>query len=108
MKRSNIDGPEPFSLSPLLAILPISGNSAKLHDLGASLFARLEKVSAMRTEEGLANERDVHRRLVAEEGMLKTLLDWLSQRDRGTQGSATGKQVLRATISSDEDTTGED
>ena len=102
MRRSIIDGPEPFSLSPLLAILPVTGHSSKLHDLGASLFARFEKVSAMRADEGLANEREAHRRLVAEEGMLKTLLDWLAQLDRGAQSTTLGVESAPADDSSEE------
>ena len=79
MKRSPLAGPEPFSLSPLLALLPHGGEVSRLHHLSASFFARLEKVNRLRSDAVGGEDREAQRRLGAEEGMLRTILDWLAQ-----------------------------
>jgi len=75
--------PDPFSLSPLLALLPSCGTVSRLEGLMPSLFARHEKVLALRDR---ANDRDLDRRLSAEEAMLRQLLDWLSVKPSGGLG----------------------
>ncbi|MFM1846724.1 MAG: hypothetical protein RL417_198 [Pseudomonadota bacterium] len=78
MKRSLYAPPEPFSIAPLLALLPVRGKIGHLESLTSSLFARFEKVVAMRRELGDEVEREVVKRLAAEEAMLKQVLDWLA------------------------------
>jgi hypothetical protein len=67
--------PEPFSLSPLLSLLPAVGSVARLEGLVSSLFARFEAVEALR--EG-ADSEDVRARLTQESAMLRQILDWLA------------------------------
>ena len=78
MKRSIFSPPDPFSLSPLLSLLPVKGDIANLQSLTSSLFARHEAVSALRRELEKSDDRDARRRLVAEETMLKRVLEWLA------------------------------
>jgi hypothetical protein len=74
--------PDPFSLSPLLALLPQPGKIARLESLVSSLFARHEKVEALRNEEVDADDdggsQDRERRYAAEAAMLRQILDWLA------------------------------
>jgi hypothetical protein len=79
MKKPLYSSPEAFSLLPLLALLPVKGNIAKLNDLTTSLFARYEKVHSLQKEaEGApSNDRELLRRLSAEGAMLRQVLDWL-------------------------------
>lgn len=73
--------PEPFSLSPLLSLLPVMGNVARLESLVSSLFVRHETVEELRTAISVP---EVEARLNAESAMLRQILDWLSaQRDEG-------------------------
>jgi len=67
--------PEPFSLSPLLALLPSVGSVARLEGLVSSLFARFEAVEALR--EGAESE-ELRARLTQESAMLRQILDWLA------------------------------
>lgn len=67
--------PDPFSLSPLLALIPQKGNLSRLESLVSSLFARYEKVEALRGE---ATEQEAERRYAAESAMLRQILDWLA------------------------------
>lgn len=78
MKKSLFAPPDPFSLAPLLMLLPVRGDIAKLEALTSSLFARYEKVVALRRDMGEDVEREVARRLGAEEAMLRQVLDWLA------------------------------
>ena len=78
MKRSIISPPDSFSIAPLLALLPVRGRIGKLESLTSSLFARYEKVSALRSNLGNEVEREMVKRLDAEEAMLKQVLDWLA------------------------------
>ena len=78
MKRSIFSPPDPFSVSPLLSLLPVKGDIAKLQSLTSSLFARYEAVSTLRRELERVDDRDTRRRLGAEEAMLKRVLDWLA------------------------------
>lgn len=72
--------PDPFSLSPLLALIPQRGNLTRLESLVSSLFARHEKVEALRSEQ-LGKESD--RRYAAESAMLRQILDWLAVKPGG-------------------------
>lgn len=82
MKRALFSPPDSFALSPLLAILPSVGSVGRLEPLTASLFARYEKVTALKKD--LAGGRDTNNlnRLSAEEAMVKTVLEWLGQTSR--------------------------
>jgi hypothetical protein len=72
--------PDPFSLSPLLALIPQKGKLTRLESLVSSLFARYEKVEALRVE---ATEPDTERRYAAESAMLRQILDWLAVKPAG-------------------------
>ena len=77
----NIGGPpEPFSLSPLLALLPDVGEIGRLESLVSSLYARQEKVGALKAE---ASEKEVERRYAAELAMLRQILEWVTQKSDG-------------------------
>ena len=78
---------EASSGQPLLAIMPIQGRSAELKRLSSSLFARFEKVSALRSQLGEDAPRESLRRIQAEEAMLKQILEWL-EINPGSTGSA--------------------
>jgi hypothetical protein len=78
MKRSLYSPPESFSIAPLLALLPVRGKIGKLESLTSSLFARFEKVAALRADLGAEVDRETVKRLTAEEAMLKQVLDWLA------------------------------
>lgn len=73
---SNIGrGPDPFSLSPLLSLLPSLGSVPRLEMLMSSLFARSETAEASR-ESAETNESRV--RYASEAAMLRHILDWLA------------------------------
>ena len=74
--------PDPFSLSPLLSLLPSLGKISRLEALVSSLFARSEKVSALRAQ---AESREQERRIAAEEAMLRQILDWLAVKPGGAE-----------------------
>lgn len=79
MKRSLSAPPDPFSLSPLLALLPVRGDVGKLDALTTSLFARYEKVSVLQRElQENAESPEVLRRTASEAAMLRQVLDWLA------------------------------
>jgi len=81
MKRLLYSPPESFSLSPLLSLLPVKGVVGELEKLTSSLYARYEKVTALKTNLGAneANEAsETIGRVVAEQVMLKQILEWLS------------------------------
>lgn len=81
MKRSLIDGPDPFVLAPALALVPSLGQVSKLASLQQSLHARREKNEALRQEmerQNSSRDRDGLRRIAAEEAMLSVVLGWLS------------------------------
>ena len=77
---NKITGSDPFSLSPLLSLLPVGGNISNLESFTSSLFARYEKVQALLESEDLKNDSSSHQRLVSEQNMLKHVLDWLDVR----------------------------
>lgn len=73
--------PEPFSLSPLLSLMPNIGNPARLEDLASALFVHYETVEGVRQS---SDSAEVSARCGAELAMLRQVLDWLSaQRDEG-------------------------
>ncbi len=73
---SNIGrGPDPFSLSPLLSLLPSLGSVPRLEMLMSSLFARSETAESLREN---AESNEVRSRYVSEAAMLRHILDWLS------------------------------
>ena len=79
----NIGGPpEPFSLSPLLALLPDVGEIGRLESLVSSLYARQEKVGALKAE---ASEKEVERRYATELAMLRQILEWVTQKSEGRE-----------------------
>lgn len=74
MKRPLSSPPDPFSVHPLLAILPRRGSLSKLENFRSSLFARHERVVAERSTAPVEEQR---RRLQSEEAMLRVVLDWI-------------------------------
>ena len=74
MKKTLASPPDPFSIHPLLAILPRRGSVAKLGNFRSSLFARCERVTADRSSAAI---EEVRRRLQSEEAMLRVVLDWI-------------------------------
>ena len=77
MKRNLLSPPEPFTLSPMLSLLPVLGSPGKLEGLKASLFARYEKVTAQRKAATEGGDSEQRRKLEAESNMLFQVLDWL-------------------------------
>jgi hypothetical protein len=67
--------PDPFSLSPLLSVLPSIGNVSRLESLVSSLFARFEAVETLREHTELPESRA---KLASEAAMLRQILDWLA------------------------------
>ncbi len=79
MKRYVSANPDPFSLSPLVALLPVRGDVGRLEALTSSLFARYEKVSSIQREmQENVESPEVLRRTSAEAAMLRQVLDWLA------------------------------
>jgi hypothetical protein len=78
--------PDPFSLSPLLSVLPSLGNVARLESLVSALFARFESVEALREN---TDAHEVRAKLANEAAMLRQILDWLAvQPEEGEAGGA--------------------
>ena len=78
MRKLLYSYPDPFSISPLLALLPIVGKTSKLDALTSSLYARYERVTSLQKESVQDGEhRSLDRRYAAEAAMLKQVLDWL-------------------------------
>ena len=76
MKKPAYSPPDPFSMLPLLSILPSVGKIQRLESFSSSLFARYESVSGV-TKGSAEINRDLAQRIGAEEGMLRLVLDWL-------------------------------
>lgn len=74
--------PESFSLSPLLALLPDGGKLTRLESLVSSLFARHEKVEALKGE---ASDKESQRRYSSEAAMLRQILEWLAEKPEGEE-----------------------
>jgi len=88
MKRSIYSPPDPFTLSPMVSLLPVRGKIGKLEGLTSSLYARFEKVSALQSEVGSSTKLGAAKRSNAEAAMLKQVLDWLSLKPQETAGEA--------------------
>ena len=80
MTRSLYSPPEPFSLQPLLNLLPVKSQISRLEGMTSSLYARSEKVAGLLKAIQDSSDLVVKRRLQAEERMLKTVLDWIGSR----------------------------
>lgn len=76
MKRSQYSNPDTFSTSPFLALLPESGSTQRLASLTSSLYARYEKVAALR-EASTDLDVETRSRIQAEYSMLRHVLEWL-------------------------------
>jgi hypothetical protein len=74
--------PDPFSLAPLVALLPERGDLSRLPGRVSSLFARHESVERLKVE---ASEREVERSYAVEAAMLRTILDWLAVKPGGAE-----------------------
>jgi hypothetical protein len=78
MKRSILEPPDPFSLSPMLALLPPGGEMRKLESLTSFFYARYEKELAIKRATDRSNEENEGRRVVtAELAMLRAVLECL-------------------------------
>ena len=69
--------PDPFSLSPLLSLLPEGGDLYRLETLVSALYARQEKVEALRSE---VADREGERKCALEARMLRQILEWLAEK----------------------------
>ena len=78
MKRPIFANVEDFSLSPLLAILPVRGDIRKIESLSSSIFARHERVTKLQGEAVEELDAGSRRRFELEAAMLKQVLEWLS------------------------------
>ena len=79
--------PDPYTLAPLTALLPIEGSVRRIESFASSLYARLEKVQAQQKEGAV--ESGQPKRANAEILMLRQILEWLSsQKEDG--GSSEG------------------
>jgi len=76
MKLPSIRKTDPFVQAPLVTLLPTLGNLETLTGLKTFLFARYEKVEALR-QAALAREDRVPEQTQAEVDMLTEVLDWL-------------------------------
>jgi len=79
MKKGLYSRPDAFSVSPLIALLPLRGEVAKLKSLSSSLYARYEKVLALKREDGEVRVSDAERQIHSEAAMLKEVLEWISE-----------------------------
>jgi len=77
VKRPFQATPEDFSISPLLTILPKKGNTGNLSLFTSSLYARFEKVRELREEISDSEDKNSIKKVLAEEAMLKQVLEWL-------------------------------
>lgn len=69
---------DPSSVFPLVSLLPARGTALKLRGLTSSLFARHERVRQAINELDRGEvSPEVRRRYLAEEAMLRQVLEWL-------------------------------
>lgn len=80
MKNTTYSPPEEFVHSPLLSLLPVAGTIGELERIRSSLYARYEKVTAIKKNLLDSGERqsDLPARVKHEEEMLRHVLEWLS------------------------------
>ena len=71
---------DPFSLSPLMALLTTRGRLSRLESLSSSLFARQERVDKALSS---VSDRVTERKLYGEAAMLKQILEWLEVTNSG-------------------------
>jgi hypothetical protein len=84
MKRSLVAPIDPFSISPVFALLPSGiGGLSRLESLSSSLFARYERVQR-EAEQG--RDPSLLRQLHTEEVMLGEVLKWLEVTPGGSDG----------------------
>lgn len=85
MKSSHFSNPDPFSTMPLLSLLPILGDLARLSNLKESFYARYERVAAIKRD---SSNQDVNSKLLLTElAMLKQILQWLEVVPAAEEGS---------------------
>ena len=60
--------------------MPTVGEVGRLESLVSSLYARQEKVDALKAE---ASDKEVERRYAAELAMLRQILEWVTQKSEG-------------------------
>lgn len=77
MKKKLYGFPEEFTSLPLLSLLPVAGDVAKLEGFTSSLFARYEKVSTMQKELPASSQGE-GKKLNLEREMLREVLEWLA------------------------------
>ena len=74
---------ESFTLSPLFFLLPKRGSLKGLRDLAPSLYAKHEKVQVSMREfeerDGFSLTDQAYTKVMQEELMLKTILDWINE-----------------------------
>ncbi len=92
VRRSLYSPPEPFSVSPLVTLLPVRGKISKLDALTSSLYARYEKVKLLQ-KDAPATGQGGQKRYVAEASMLKQVLDWLSLQPESTLSQTSGQSM---------------
>ena len=92
VRRSLYSPPDPFSVSPLVTLLPVKGKIAKLDALTSSLYARYEKVKLLQQDAPVSGQGG-QKRYVAEASMLKQVLDWLSHQPESTLSQMAGQSV---------------
>ncbi len=80
MRKSVYSDPEPFSLSPLLSLLPVRGKVNRLPAFSTSLYARYENVKALLKNGESKTDLASYRKHAAEEAMLRQVLDWVALR----------------------------
>lgn len=84
MKKGLYSAPDPFSISPLLLLLPVRGDIARLQEYKSSLYARFENVQSMKSDADVGEfAPETWRGLEAEEAMLRAVLDWLAESPEG-------------------------
>lgn len=97
MRKSQLSPCDPFALSPLLAVLPRVERKEGIRESSAALFARYEKVCALRdSSSGDTGSDEMRKRILAEENMLKVILDWLG-------GSSVVGDLQHSILPSDEE-----
>ena len=77
MRKQIYSPPDPFTLSPLLALLPVIGKVGNLPSLSTSLYARYENVKNALHGSELKVDSAAMQAFASEEAMLKQVLEWL-------------------------------
>ena len=78
MKDDIVDYPEPFSVMPLLTLLPAGGDINALSRFTSSLYARSEKVAILLDNVDPADANTSCKHLLAEQEMLNEVLNYLT------------------------------